>query len=147
MKWLLPPVLFLICLIAMALLRWLWPIAMIFPGSMNLAGVVPIILGMATGGTGAFKFVKERTNIHPFQEADKLVTEGMFRYSRNPMYLSLLLILIGTWILLRALSPVVVLPIFVMVSNRLYIAYEEKMLSDKFGREYEDYKKRVRRWI
>jgi protein-S-isoprenylcysteine O-methyltransferase Ste14 len=147
MRLLLPPVLFLICLALMALLRWLWPITTPFPRPWSLLGIVPILAGLLVGRSGIVQFRRARTNIRPFREADTLVTTGPFRFSRNPMYLGLVLVLLGAWILLGALSPVLGVVVFMVMADRWYIAFEERMLQQKFGPVYDAYRSRVRRWI
>jgi protein-S-isoprenylcysteine O-methyltransferase Ste14 len=147
MRLIIPPILFLMCLILMALLRWLWPIKMLFPMPWSLLGIVPIILGLISGFLGAFKFRSAGTNIRPFRDADKLVTTGPYRFTRNPMYLGLVLVLTGAWILMGALSPVIGVVIFVVTADRWYIRFEEKMLQQKFGAAFGEYRSKVRRWI
>ena len=73
MRKLVPPILFLLCVALMGLLRWLCPIRMLFPFPYNLLGLLPILLGLGVGFTGALTFRKAKTNIRPFKEADKLV--------------------------------------------------------------------------
>lgn len=142
-----PPIVFLGCLILMALLRWFWPIEIILCYPLNLIGLVPLALGLATGLSGVFKFLRERTNIHPFKKADKLVTAGVYRYSRNPMYLGLSEMLAGVWMLLGAISPILGVLIFIEIIERWHIRPEEQMLNELFGKAYEEYRSRVRRWI
>ena len=147
MRRLIPPILFLLCLGLMLLLRWLWPITLVFPNSWRWLGLAPIVIGLITGAMGALQFIKAKTNIRPFREADKLVTTGPFRYTRNPMYLGLVLCLLGAWILLRVLSPVLGVAVFLVVADRWYIRVEERMLRQKFGYDFEDYCAGVRRWL
>jgi protein-S-isoprenylcysteine O-methyltransferase Ste14 len=137
----------LICLILMVLLRRLWPVRLIIGYPLNLLGLGPLILGLAIGMSAVVKFLKERTNIHPFKKPDKLVTDGVYRYGRNPMYLGLALILAGSWILLGAVSPLAGVLIFVAISDRYYIPPEEQMLGERFGESYENYRRAVRRWL
>ena len=146
MRRLIPPVLFLLCLGLMFLLRWLWPITLLFPRPWSWLGVVPILIGVAIGAMGAREFVRARTNIRPFKEADRLVTTGPFRYTRNPMYLGLALGLLGAWILLGALTPALGVVAFLVVADRWYIRFEEQMLRRKFGSAFDEYCGRVRRW-
>jgi len=80
-KRLIPPILFLICLILMGLLRWLWPVRIIFPFPCNLLGLVPILAGLFIGFWGVGQFRKAKTNIKPFKEPDVLVGDGPYRYS------------------------------------------------------------------
>lgn len=147
MRRLIPPILFLFCLGLMALLRWAWPIAIVFPKPWCWLGLAPIVIGLATGAMGAREFFKAKTNILPFREADKLVSTGPFHFTRNPMYLGLGLGLLGAWILFGALSPLLGVVIFFVVADRWYIQFEEQMLRQKFGAEFEAYCARVRRWL
>lgn len=110
-------------------------------------GIVPIIIGLAIGFSGVYQFHKVKTNIRPFREADKMVTSGPFRFTRNPMYLGILLVLVGIWILLDAVSPVIGVLIFMVTADRWYIRVEEQMLQQKFGPVFEGYCAEVRRWI
>ncbi len=105
MKKLVPPILFLICLILMGMLRWLWPVRVIFRCPYNLLGLVPILAGLFLGGWGVGQFRKARTNIKPFKEPDVFVSEGPYCYTRNPMYLGLSLALLGAWILMVSVRP------------------------------------------
>jgi protein-S-isoprenylcysteine O-methyltransferase Ste14 len=147
MRRLIPPVLFLICLALMAALRWLWPITTLFPRPWTLSGIGPIVLGLVTGILGAREFRKARTNIRPFREAGTLVTTGPYRYTRNPMYLGLVLVLTGAWMLMGALSPLLGVATFIVTADRWYIRVEEEMLRQKFGSDFDAYRSRVRRWI
>ena len=76
-----------------------------------------------------------------------LVTSGLYRYSRNPMYLGLLMMLIGWGLYLGSLSPLSMLPLFIRLLTKKQIEPEEIILMDKFGQEYKYYQQRVRRWI
>ena len=147
MRWLLPPILFLLCLAMMALLRRLWPITALFPFPWSWLGIVPIIAGLLFGLSGFAQFRRAGTNIRPFRDADTLVTTGPFRYSRNPMYLGLVLALLGAWVLMGALSPLLGVVIFFVTADRWYIRFEEQMLQRNFSPDYDAYRSKVRRWI
>ena len=144
---LVPPVLFLICLGLMALLRWLWPVRIISPFPYNLFGIVPILAGLLFTLLGVRQFRKSRANIKPFQQPEVFVTEGPYRYSRNPMYAAVLLVLVGAWILFGAITCVLGVFIFMIVADQWYIPFEERMLHQKFGQAFEAYCARTRRWI
>ena len=79
--------------------------------------------------------------------ATHLVVSGVFRYSRNPMYLGLLCLLIAWAVYLSNVLAFVGVPLFVGTMNRLQIHLEEQALQRQFGEKYRDYRKRVRRWI
>ncbi|KZN47756.1 hypothetical protein N482_09020 [Pseudoalteromonas luteoviolacea NCIMB 1942] len=83
-----------------------------------------------------------------FDEPNKLVVEGVFRYTRNPMYLGFVISLLGLFLLLGAneLSLGVVV-LFVLVSDRWYIRFEERMMFEKFREQYQAYCRNVRRWM
>jgi protein-S-isoprenylcysteine O-methyltransferase Ste14 len=76
-----------------------------------------------------------------------LVTSGLYRFTRNPMYLGFILILIGTAILLGSLTPFFVVPAFWLLLDRLFINLEEQNLALKFVARWEMYKSRTRRWL
>src|SRR5437868_317626 len=121
MRVVIPPVLFLICLTLMALLRWVWPVTILFPLPWALMGILPITIGSLSRFLGVYQFRSTGTNIRPFREADKMVTTGPYRYTRNPMYLGIGLALMGVWILMGALTPLVGVVIFVVTADRWYI--------------------------
>jgi protein-S-isoprenylcysteine O-methyltransferase Ste14 len=104
-------------------------------------------LGLLVTLAGARLFARIGTNIKTFNEPGVLVTGGLFRWSRNPMYAGFLLILAGTAILLGAATPFLLVILFALVADRWYIAFEERALASKFGEEYAAYKRRTRRWI
>jgi protein-S-isoprenylcysteine O-methyltransferase Ste14 len=93
-------------------------------------------------------FIKAKTTINPLTpNAAILVTHGMYRYSRNPMYLGLLLILAGWGCYLGALSALLFLPLFIATINRLQIRPEEIKLQQLWGTQYIEYCQEVRRWL
>ena len=139
----LPPTLFHLCIISMVMLAWLSPVKMIIRSPFNFLGFVPLFVGLGISIWGSQKFDEVGTNIKSFDEPDILVTDGLFRLSRNPMYLGFALALSGVWIALGALSPL----LGVLVTDRWYIPFEERMLSEKFGQVFKDYRSRTRRWI
>jgi protein-S-isoprenylcysteine O-methyltransferase Ste14 len=142
-----PPTLFYMCIILMVLLAWLWPIKMVVRSPYNIIGVFPLSLGLGIAIWGSRKFEQVGTTIKTFDEPSKLVTDGLFRLSRNPMYLGFALTLLGIWLVLGALSPLSGVAIFVVITDRWYIPFEERMLIERFGREFENYRSRTRRWI
>jgi protein-S-isoprenylcysteine O-methyltransferase Ste14 len=87
------------------------------------------------------------TPANPYKPVSQLVTEGPFRYTRNPGYLAMAMIYTGIASLANALWAVVLLPVALMVIQRGVIEREERYLERKFGEEYLRYKARVRRWI
>jgi len=138
---------------ALAVAMWLLPRAEAMPDLIDIVRLATIDLSMnlsALVAIAAFAgFWQARTTINPLQpeRASVLVTHGIYRYTRNPMYLSLLLLLVayashlGTWV--AFVGPLA----YVAYITRFQILPEERVLLSKFGAEYEAYRRRVRRWI
>ncbi|MEO0399862.1 MAG: isoprenylcysteine carboxylmethyltransferase family protein [Pseudomonadota bacterium] len=111
-------------------------------------------LGFAAAGfligavaVGAFFQAKTTVNPHAIDRASTLVTGGLYRYSRNPMYLALLLVLIGWAAHLSNLAAFAPIPLFVWMITVLQIKPEEAALRERFGAEYDAYCNRAPRWI
>jgi protein-S-isoprenylcysteine O-methyltransferase Ste14 len=147
MKKLLPPTLFLICIVTMVVLWWLVPIKQLGSFPMNLLGLLPLISGVGLSTRGSEKFRKLGTNIKTFDEPNILVKDGIFQYSRNPMYLGFVIALCGVSVLLGSLSTTFVVIAFWALTDRWYIEFEERAMLRKFGEDYNTYKSQVRRWI
>ena len=142
-----PPVYFLAALLFMAVLAYLMPVAHLIYVPLRLCGGVFILAGLAITTTAAWAFKHANTPIRPFELATTLVITGIYRYTRNPMYLGMLIMLVGTWIALGKLSPVFVIPIFFFILLEGFVKPEEEVLEKIFGDKYRDYKSSVRRWI
>lgn len=124
------------------LLQWLNP-----PWSYLGVGLI-IIAGLADLWS-LFLFFKARTTPNPMhpERTQQLVTSGLYRYSRNPMYVGMLLMLIGWWLYLGSLSPAMLLPLFIWIINHQQILPEEAALGAKFGEAYKAYCQHVPRWL
>ncbi len=147
MKKLLPPYLFLSLLIGMLCL-WTWlPLQKLVPFPFNLLGLLLIFLGLKFASSGKSLFKKVDTNINTFKNPDILVTEGPFKFTRNPMYLGFLLVLIGFAWCFGVISVWVGPLIFLLLANFWYIPFEEKRMLEKFGDSYVGYRQKVRRWL
>jgi protein-S-isoprenylcysteine O-methyltransferase Ste14 len=108
----------------------------------------PLILSGLTIGSLAFREMKRAgTNVDPREPATAVVTDGPYRFTRNPLYLSMTLIYVGITALANALAPVLLLPVVLHLMRRGVIEREERYLERKFGEEYLSYKARVRRWL
>jgi protein-S-isoprenylcysteine O-methyltransferase Ste14 len=81
------------------------------------------------------------------QNTTGIVTSGLYKFSRNPMYVGLLIILTGYAIWLGSVTPFLLLPLFYWLITQMQIKPEERILQQKFGQEYLDYKNTVRRWL
>jgi protein-S-isoprenylcysteine O-methyltransferase Ste14 len=144
---LLPPLWFLLSLVAMGMLHRLAPVARLIPSPWNWLGVVPLLGGLVLAASGARLFARRGTGIKPFSPITTLVTTGPYRFTRNPMYLGLVLALVGVAVLLGTLTPWFVVPLFASWIHHRFIRQEEAMLEGQFGEEYAQFKRRVRRWV
>jgi protein-S-isoprenylcysteine O-methyltransferase Ste14 len=143
----LPPTFFLGALIAMVALHLLLPVVRLVEGWWRLAGVVPLMAGAVFATGPSMVFDRRGTTVKPFEAPSVLVTGGWYRVSRNPMYVGLVLILVGCAALLGTLGPVAVIPAFAWLLDRRFIRPEEAALEDAFGEGYRAYRARVRRWL
>lgn len=110
-------------------------------------GLILTVLAIFVAAKEKGRFAKIGTTIFPGKDASKLVTDGAFRYSRNPMYLAMVIGLFGLWPLTGGYSPLLPIAVFTAIIHHSFILQEEKHLTRLFGVDYEDYKKRVRRWL
>ena len=142
-----PPLLALSCVFVGASLQWVYPIRFA-PDSLRwvLSGLL-IGVGLGTILYCAWKFKKAGTSIEPWKKTSKIITSGIYRFTRNPIYLSFSVI--GTGISFAANSAWILLMMFplVLLLTRFVIAKEERYLEASFGEEYLSYKRKVRRWL
>ena len=146
-KQLISPVLTCICLALMLVLHLLYPVGLLIHFPFNLAGLLFCGPGLATCFAAHKQFKKIGTTLYPFSLPERLVTDGLFNYTRNPMYLGLTIFLGGVWLLLGSISPGVFVVAFLLVADRWYIAHEEQQLLAVFGARYTAYQARTPRWI
>ena len=144
-----PPLVFLLFLLTMYLLATVLPV-----GHFDFFGRTVLLLFLSALGflvavVAVWQFYSQRTTIspHKIEKTNRLVTTGIYQYSRNPMYLALLLILIGGGLYLQNAFNALLVGGFVYYMNHFQIFPEEEMLKAKFGREYQLYQKAVRRWF
>ncbi len=142
-----PPVYLFLAIFFMALLHFLFPgiKAVVLPW--KLFGVLPLAIGVIINLVADKSFKEHVTTVKPFEDSTSLITTGVFRITRNPMYLGFVLILLGIAILQGSLTPYVVILVFVIFIDTVFIKYEEKKLESTFGQAWLDYRKKVRRWI
>lgn len=141
-----PAILLTSILVGLALDRWL-PIADLWNNAGREVGIATIVVALCVNIYCALEFRRRRTTIIPFHESTNLITNGLYRFSRNPIYLSMVGLLCGEVIFLGSLSPWIVPPFFMRTISKRFIEQEEAMLTEKFGDEYREYCRRVRRWL
>lgn len=145
-----PPVALVILLGAL-----MWVVTRTMPGfAFNLPGRLVITTGLAVCGTvvallGVVSFRRARTTVNPLhpEAASALVVSGIFKVTRNPMYLGLLLVLLGWSVFLANALAFGIAVAFIPLMNRLQIGPEEKVLFARFEAEFAAYQSAVRRWL
>ena len=115
----------------------------------GLTSLLMILIGLTIIVIGVKTFNNSDTTINPLNpsEASHLVTEGVFSYTRNPMYLGMVIILLGVSIYNGVYIGVIILPCFIFYITEFQIKPEEKAMEEIFAGDYTDYLKRVRRWL
>jgi len=142
------PITYLLAAILLMLaMHFLLPVASCIPPLWNLLGILPVAVGVAINLAADGAFRNAGTAVKPFEESSVLVTDGVFRVTRNPMYLGFVLILIGLAVLLGSLTPYPVVIAFAVLVDRMFITVEERMLAEKFGLDWKIYKLSTRRWL
>jgi protein-S-isoprenylcysteine O-methyltransferase Ste14 len=125
------------------------PVRTVVSAPWNRAGWFVMAIALVPALAAASQFAHARTTINPHDpsKTSVLVTWGIYRWTRNPMYLGLLLLLIGWAICLGSLSPFVMPPVFALILERVQILPEERLLRARFGDDYDQYCRIVGRWL
>lgn len=144
-----PPVYGLIIGSLMWLLSQYVPINHWISSPWNTIGLVLMVISFSFEVWSALLFFRSKTTVNPMkpENSNKIVTSGTYQFTRNPMYVGLLMVLLGYAIWLGAITPFLLLPLFVVLITTQQIIPEEEMLEKNFGQEYLDYRQRVRRWL
>ncbi|HDR0996166.1 TPA: isoprenylcysteine carboxylmethyltransferase family protein [Pasteurella multocida] len=139
-----PPVIFLAC----AAVMWCLPPIYQFARHTWLVGLFILMSGIIGSGS-LWQFWQAKTTVDPIrlEKSSALVVSGIYQFSRNPMYLSLALLLLAWGLWLASLSAVLFLVVFVFCITQFQIKPEERQLEKLFGDAYLDYKQKVRRWL
>lgn len=143
----LPPTYFMVAIPLGIIFHFIAPITRLISWPWNLLGLVPLAASGTLNLVADRAFKKLQTTVKPFEESTVLMTHSVFRLSRNPMYLGMVLFLVGEAIVLGSLSPYAVAIVFALLLDAIFIRPEEKMLEKKFGEQYLAYKQKVRRWF
>jgi protein-S-isoprenylcysteine O-methyltransferase Ste14 len=144
-----PLALVLICAILMVVLAELVPGADFTVPAQPLPAAGVAVLGAAAAVAGVVAFRRHKTTVNPLtpDQTTSLVASGIYRVTRNPMYLGFLLMLAGWSLYLANWVAALLLPVFVVYMNRFQIQPEERALREKFGRSFIEYMSAVRRWL
>lgn len=111
--------------------------------------VVILLAGLAIAVLGVLSFRSARTTVNPLNPAStsSLVTTGVYRWTRNPMYLGFLLMLIAWGVWLSHVTAVAWVVLFAWYLQRFQIVPEERILKSMFGEKFDEYARKVRRWL
>ncbi len=142
-----PPTVLAASIAAMAALHFLLPLGQVLDWPWRVLGIVLIVFGSVYNLWSDALFKKHRTTVKPYLVPAALVSEGPFRFSRNPMYLGMVTMTLGLAFLLGSLSPLIVPVCFAVALDRLFIPIEERSMERAFGESWEQYRQRVRRWL
>ena len=117
----------------------------------NRIGVAIVVasIGVVFGFSAMASFLRAKTTMNPTKPSptSSLITHGVYRFTRNPMYLSLVLYLVAWAVYLSNWLALLLVPVFVLYIDQFQIKPEERALSALYGQEFASYKSRVRRWL
>ncbi|MEO8481448.1 MAG: isoprenylcysteine carboxylmethyltransferase family protein [Acidobacteriota bacterium] len=113
----------------------------------SILGVTLLAGGLGLMASGLVTFARSRTAVIPNRPARTLVRSGPYRFTRNPMYVGLTMGYVGVALLMNWVWPLILLPVVLMVLTAAVIRREEAHLRSAFGSQFDDYARRVRRWL
>ena len=142
-----PPTYFWSAVVLMVALHFVCPIKQIISGIYRYLGAVLVVAGFWFNMWADLAFKKFKTTVKPFKQSNALITSGLFKITRHPMYVGMVFALLGLFVVLGSLTPIIVVPVFVIVITVRFILPEERDLERQFKDAYLDYRKRVRRWL
>ena len=144
MKITFPPVILLASIVLQIILLFSFPISVDLS---SLLGLILILSGISLVFI-SFKFMRKmKTTFIPDGTPEVLISSGPFKFSRNPIYLGMLTVLVGVAFLMSSLSAIIIAFVFGIIINFTWIAHEEKKLHELFSEDWENYSSKVRRWI
>jgi len=142
-----PPILTILHIVAAYLLAWFVPLSITVPPILENIGFAFVVIGFLFGLAAFLEFRRARTTLDPHGSVASIVTSGVYRFSRNPIYVGFLLMVIGVPLNSGTYWGAVLAAIFFLLCTKLVIEREEAYLEKKFGDVYTSYKSRVRRWF
>jgi protein-S-isoprenylcysteine O-methyltransferase Ste14 len=142
-----PPLLFVLPILASLALEWLVPTSFVHGAFRWILGALIFVAGIALNVGGFVTQKRAGTDPIPFNPTTRIVAHGLYRFTRNPMYIGFALCTFGLAILVNSAWMLLAVPIGLALVDRIVITREERYLERKFGEEYLNYKRRVRRWL
>jgi protein-S-isoprenylcysteine O-methyltransferase Ste14 len=147
LKKILPPTHFYIYLIISILLHYTLPLKQIIYYPFYLIGFLFFVLGTGLNIWADQLLKKQKTTVKPNEKPTSLIETGAFKISRNPMYLGMTLALLGAGFILGSITSFIGALLFIVAMEIAFIPMEEKNLQEQFGETFENYKKKVGRWV
>lgn len=142
-----PPVVALMFIVIAYFLGRFVPIPVVAPMSVRNVGLLLTFIGFLLGVGAFMEFRKARTTLDPHGSVKQVVTSGIYRFTRNPIYLGFLLMVIGLPLNSGLMWGLIMSPLYIIMMTRLVIEREEAYLEKKFKDQYTTYRSRVRRWL
>jgi len=142
-----PPLLFVIPILACIPLEWFFPTTLTQGPVRWIGGSIIFVIGVALNISGFLTQRRAGTDPIPFNPTTRIVSHGLYRFSRNPMYIGFAFWTLGLAFLIDSAWILLAVPIGLVLTNQLVVMREERYLERKFGEEYLEYKRRVRRWL
>jgi protein-S-isoprenylcysteine O-methyltransferase Ste14 len=140
-----PPVLAALNLIAVFLLGWLVPVKVV--DNVSWFGWFLVLAALIFAFGGLRELIRAKTSPDPHSPTTAIATSGIYRLTRNPIYVGYMLLVMGLPLIFQNIWGVILSPLVLFLFYRLIVAYEEAYLARKFGKVYLDYKSKVRRWL
>jgi len=134
-------------IITQLLIGYIAPVEPLLSATWQYIGIALMVLGFATILLMARSFRKHETTIIPDGQPSTLMEGGLFAYSRNPIYVAMAVLLIGSGLAIGHIAALIVVPLFVLLVQQIWIVKEEENLEAEFGQIYRNYKIKVRRWL
>ena len=142
-----PPVLLVIHIGAAWLLGRFIALPIVVSPLFKSIGLALAGIGFLLGLLSLYSFTKARTTVNPHGSVRAIVSSGVYRFTRNPIYLGMTFMLIGFPLAFGNVWGIPLAPVFILLMNKLVIEHEEAYLEKKFGEAYTGYRSRVRRWL
>lgn len=144
-----PPLVAMLCILLMWQVQGFYPLGWLTAPWVLPLAVLLALIGITIASLGAGIFRRAHTTVNPMhpEQTSKLVTSGVFQYSRNPMYLGMAIVLLGIALYLADISALLGPALFMRYISRYQIGPEEEILLEKFGDQFVAYQAQVRRWL
>jgi protein-S-isoprenylcysteine O-methyltransferase Ste14 len=142
-----PPLLFVLPILAGLAVEFFVPTTVVHGAVRWVTGFLLFAAGLALNVGGFVTQKRAGTDPIPFNPSTRIVSRGLYRFTRNPMYIGFALFTLGIAILCNSIWVLLAAPVGLILVDRLVVVREERYLERKFGDEYLNYKRRVRRWI